>query len=326
MVARCDGIPRTLETLVGTLRQRRTLTLARLAGDEAALQRFADNPARELYESLSAEERLLMQALAVFQRPVPEGAVQQVFPGIDSGLALERLVLNHAVGFDEDCSVCIRWIGNMRRGRLRRSTWRKCIGTRRRSIAACEGREAWRRIEDVAPVLEEISHPAAGCAMEALEALLLIHEVLQAWGHARQLIAIGEQLAPLLTEAADQERNAGHLRHGLLLRERYKARPGASTAPPSWPADWLRLGRWLLNLGGVEGECDEHEDGPHPSHPRRKSLRRWGSAPPGHCAQQHGEQPGVSWPARSRDVPREDAGAGPRASATRTWWRPAWAP
>src|SRR2546422_225190 len=73
---RCHGIPRTLETLVGTLRQRRTWTLARLWRDEAAVAQLTENPARELYESLSTDERLVIQILAVYDRPVPAAAVQ----------------------------------------------------------------------------------------------------------------------------------------------------------------------------------------------------------------------------------------------------------
>ena len=78
----CHGIPRTLETLVGTLRQRRTWTLARLLHDETALTHLTEHPARELYESLSVDERLVIQGLAVYDRPVPAAAVQSLVPGL----------------------------------------------------------------------------------------------------------------------------------------------------------------------------------------------------------------------------------------------------
>jgi hypothetical protein len=44
---RCYGIPRTIETLVGTLRQRRTLTLTRLLDDEAAFARLTEESDQE---------------------------------------------------------------------------------------------------------------------------------------------------------------------------------------------------------------------------------------------------------------------------------------
>ena len=82
---RCHGIPRTIETLVGTLRQRRTLTVTRLLDDTAAFARLTDNPARELYESLSPTERLVIQALAVYDRPMPAAAVRYLLPASAGG-------------------------------------------------------------------------------------------------------------------------------------------------------------------------------------------------------------------------------------------------
>jgi len=102
VVRRCHGIPRTLETLVGALRQRRTLTLTRLLEDQAAITRLVDNPARELYESLTSEARLVMQALSIYDRPVPVVAVRYLLPSLAVDDTLDVLVRNLAVTYDRD--------------------------------------------------------------------------------------------------------------------------------------------------------------------------------------------------------------------------------
>jgi len=99
VVSRCYGIPRTLERIVGTLRQRRTLTISRLLEDEAAFDRLIENPARELHESLSRDERLVMQTIAVYGRAVPASAVRHVLPDLPVDDLLDSLVRNYAVSF-----------------------------------------------------------------------------------------------------------------------------------------------------------------------------------------------------------------------------------
>jgi len=99
---RCAGIPRTLETLIGTLRQRRTWTLARLLAHEETLARLLDNPARELYESLTPDEQLVMQALAVYDRPVPAAAIRSLLPRLPVEDLLDALVRNYVVTYDRE--------------------------------------------------------------------------------------------------------------------------------------------------------------------------------------------------------------------------------
>ncbi|MHB2019939.1 MAG: serine/threonine-protein kinase, partial [Candidatus Xenobia bacterium] len=96
IAARCHGIPRTLETVVGTLRQRRTWTLQKLAEDEKALSAIADAPHRDLLETLDAGRRAVMQALAVYDRPVPETAIAALCPDLPVADLLERLLLDYS--------------------------------------------------------------------------------------------------------------------------------------------------------------------------------------------------------------------------------------
>ena len=99
VVRRSCGIPRTLEMIVGTLRQRRTMRIYDLMEDEEAFSRLIESPARQLYESLSRDERLVMQTLAVYGRAVPASAVRHVLKDLPVNDLLDSLVRNYAITF-----------------------------------------------------------------------------------------------------------------------------------------------------------------------------------------------------------------------------------
>lgn len=101
IVRRCQCIPRTLETLVGTLMQRPTWTLDTLLSNEPLLTQMLVNPARELYMSLSSDqERLVMQTLAMYGKPVPSAAIRYILPALQIEEILDKLVRNFVANHD----------------------------------------------------------------------------------------------------------------------------------------------------------------------------------------------------------------------------------
>lgn len=98
---RCQCIPRTLETLVAVLFQKSTWTLETLMAKESYLTEIIEHPAKELYNSLSSDqERLVMQSLAVFDKPVPSAAIRSVLPALPIDEILDKLVNNFIATYD----------------------------------------------------------------------------------------------------------------------------------------------------------------------------------------------------------------------------------
>jgi hypothetical protein len=92
--------PRVIQTF--HRRQHRTWTLTRLLNDAEAWVRLLSNPARELYDSLSPREQLIMQALTVYDRPVPATAIRYMLPALPVDDLLDSLVRNYAVAYDHE--------------------------------------------------------------------------------------------------------------------------------------------------------------------------------------------------------------------------------
>jgi len=199
----CHGIPRTLETLVGTLRQRRTWTLARLLHDETALTHLTEHPARELYESLSVDERVVIQALAVYDRPVPAAAVQYLVPGLRVDDPLDMLVSHYVVAYDQ---------GHFSLHPLdRHYAYRQIPDTEAETTKAALHAQAaeffrqrrtppdhWQTITDLDPQLQEFQHLIQANLYDQACALLNGSErsYLLIWGHTASLV----QLHSLLVE------------------------------------------------------------------------------------------------------------------------------
>ena len=74
-----DGDPKRLESIVGLLSRNPFVSLPRLLADRDLWDReVTETLARMAYEGLDREGRLVMQALAVFDRPVPQAALSWV--------------------------------------------------------------------------------------------------------------------------------------------------------------------------------------------------------------------------------------------------------
>lgn len=214
---RCHGIPRTLETLVGTLRQRRTWTLTRLLHDETALTHLTEYPARELYESLSADERLVIQVLAVYDRPVLAAAVQFLLPGLPVDELLDVLVSHYVVTYDQghfslhplDQHYAYRQIPDTEAAHAKRALHARAAAFFRQDR---QPRDHWHTIADLDPQLQEFHHLIQAALYDQACALLngLERSYLLLWGHAASLV----QLHSLLFDRVqNQELQAANLDH-----------------------------------------------------------------------------------------------------------------
>lgn len=214
---RCHGIPRTLETLVGTLRQRRTWTLARLLHDETAFAHLTEHPARELYESLSADERLLIQVLAVYDRPVPAAAVQSLLPALPVDDLLDVLVSHYVVTYDQghfalhplDRHYAYRQIPDTEAEHAKGTLHARAAEFFRQHR---KPQELWHTIEDLDPQLQEFHHLIHAKLNDQACALLNGPErsYLMVWGLAAYLV----QLHSLLMDRVrNQELQAANLDH-----------------------------------------------------------------------------------------------------------------
>jgi tetratricopeptide (TPR) repeat protein len=99
---RCFGIPRALQSVAGILATEPDLTLESLLGQkELFSEQVVENLIAEHYYRLGPGQRRVLEALAVFDRQVPEEAVAHLlkpfFPDLDVRAALRRLVRSYFV-------------------------------------------------------------------------------------------------------------------------------------------------------------------------------------------------------------------------------------
>ncbi|MHB2016514.1 MAG: protein kinase domain-containing protein [Candidatus Xenobia bacterium] len=214
LLEQAHGIPRTLEAIVATLRSRRTLTLARLAADRAALQRLAENPARELYEGLCEEEQRVVRVLALLQQPVPLEAVLFLCPNEPIEDLLEALVRNFVARFDRDMFSLSPLDAQFALTRLEEA---EALPLHVRAAAFFHQvrtpREQWKTLQDLGPNLAEVRHLLA--ASRADQACVALGEIDTHWlsprGYASMAVALRQQMVGRLRDDSLEQENAYRL-------------------------------------------------------------------------------------------------------------------
>jgi tetratricopeptide (TPR) repeat protein len=193
IACRCQYIPRTLVTLVSTIRNQETWNLDTLKTNESLLSEIIEYPARVLYASLPSEnERFVMQALAVFNKPVPSEAVKSILPGLPIDQILSELFKNYVVNHDHgqfwlhplDQQYAYNQIFDQG------SKYSKPV---MHSLAAdyyqslpCPPKDKRSSLEDVGPILDAIEHLLLAGRIEDAVALFIdsgLHEDLYWWGY-----------------------------------------------------------------------------------------------------------------------------------------------
>jgi tetratricopeptide (TPR) repeat protein len=226
------GIPRALEILAGILHRDPTASLPRLLADENT---FGAEVVEQLvaagYQRLGDDERRIMEALAVFDRPVDETAIIYLlhpwFPGLDVRTGLRRLVSGYFVSASRvtgeyslhplDQEYAYRQfrddgepdVYNRRNLELRAADF--YAGLRKPE-------SEWKTIDDLAPQLAEFEHCVrAGDYDGACRVLEPIDfNYLFLWGHYARLVEMREELLGRLTDPGLLAYNLGSL--GLAYR------------------------------------------------------------------------------------------------------------
>ncbi len=226
------GIPRALEILAGILHQDPTASLPRLLADEAAFgAEVVERLVAEGYQRLEEDERRIMEALAVFDRPIDETAIAYLLhpwlPGLDVRSSLRRLVSGYFVSASRvtgeyglhpiDREYAYRQLSddegpeayNRRNLELRAADF--YAGLRKPE-------SEWRTIDDLAPQLAEFEHLVrAGDYNGACRVLEPIdYDYLFLWGYYARLVKLREKLLGQLTDPRLRASNLGSL--GLTYR------------------------------------------------------------------------------------------------------------
>lgn len=221
VVVKFQRVPRAIESVRSELRRLRTW--ARLYADKAALERLAADPAKARYETLTSEELLVVQALAVYGRPAPAAAVRSLLPGLDVEASLGDLERDLIVAYDRDTfqlhpsdqeyayAQIPEAEGEYTRAALHTAAAGYFRGLRRPE-------SEWRTIEDLEPQLREFHHLVrAELYDEACSLLDVIDfDYLSLWGHSPLVIELRSQLVGCLTRADLEMDNCTYL--GLALQ------------------------------------------------------------------------------------------------------------
>ena len=211
------GSPRALELIVGILQADPAASLTRLLSDERTFDaQVVESLVAEGYRRLGVDEQRVIEAMATFDRPVPEAAiafvVQRWSPETTSeprsvaspattclGRPIDRRI-PHPVG-----RPCPRLRADPRGfGKSACAIGRPAAlqpvdgrGPRRRLLRKHpEAAQAWLSIDDIEPQIAEFRHRvSAGDYDTAVEVLDLIdREHLFLWGHYTQLIELRRSL------------------------------------------------------------------------------------------------------------------------------------
>lgn len=103
-VRRCYNVPRALETIAGILSSVPTLNLTQLLDDTALFnEQVVENLIAEHYRRITEDQKRVLEALAVYNKPVSADAVSYLmepfFPNVDVDAYLSKLALNYFVTY-----------------------------------------------------------------------------------------------------------------------------------------------------------------------------------------------------------------------------------
>jgi tetratricopeptide (TPR) repeat protein len=226
-----QGIPRALEILVGILHEEPTASLSRLMADEGLFDaQVVGQLIAAGYSRLGETERRVMEALAVFDRPVEETAVVYLlhpwWPGLDVRARLHRLVRGYFVSVNRvtgkyshhplDRDHAYRQIPSVidedkGPGSYNRRNLELRAAEFYASIRKPEGE--WQTIDDLEPQLAEFEHRVrAGDYDGACSVLELVDsDYMLLWGHYTRLVELREKLLGQLTDPHLRVANLGGL-------------------------------------------------------------------------------------------------------------------
>jgi tetratricopeptide (TPR) repeat protein len=216
-----QGIPRALEILAGILHEDPTASLPKLLADEDTFgAEVVERLVAEGYRRLGEDERRIMEALAVFDRPVEETAIAYLlypwFPGLDVRAGLRRLVSGYFVSVNRvtseyslhplDRDYAYRQIPDeIERGEGRGEGYtRRSLELRAADFYAGlrKSESEWKTIDDLAPQLAEFEHRVRAGDYDGAYRVLdsIDSKYLYMWGHYTRLVELRESILGRLTD------------------------------------------------------------------------------------------------------------------------------
>ncbi|MBL7091104.1 TIR domain-containing protein [Acidovorax sp.] len=284
------GYPRALEALFAILSADRYTTLREVLDDAERLlpEHVVEKLVGEAFNRLDPTAQRVMEALAVYARPVTPAAVdyllQPYLPGVNSAPVLNRLVTMHfarkeagryymhqvdrdyafarvpegeeADRLEEDAPPYTRFALLHRGAEYFRQ--------------ARKPREEWKTIEDLAPQLAEFDLRYAGQDYDTAADVLtdIDFDYLLLWGHYRLMVDMHERLQGKLNDPRLKQASVGNLGTAYRLMGQVQkaiacyeqALVMAHEAEERWGE-----GAWLGNLGNAYSDLGQVEaDKDHP--------------------------------------------------------------
>jgi tetratricopeptide (TPR) repeat protein len=264
------GIPRALEILAGILHEDPAANLVRLLANEGLFgEQVVEQLVTEGYRRLEEDERRVMEALAVFDRPVEETAVAYLlhpwFPDLDVRGGLRRLVSGYFVSASRmtgeyslhplDREYAYRQLSDNRESDV---YTRRNLELRAADfyVRIRKPESEWESIDDLAPQLIEFEHRIqAGDYDGACRVLKPIDsDHLLRWDHYSRSCEMREKLQGQLTDPslrADNLGGLGRAYHYLGQVERAIEFHEKALAITRAISDHAGTGRHLHNLGNA---------------------------------------------------------------------------
>jgi tetratricopeptide (TPR) repeat protein len=268
---RARGYPRALEALFAILSADRDASLRDVLDDTKNL--LPENVVRELvgeaFSRLDPPAQQVMQALAVYGRPVPPAAVdfllQPCQTGVDSAPVLKRLVNMHFARreagryylhpVDRAYALSREPPNEFTRSAL-------LLRAAEYFRQARPPREEWKTIEDLAPLFAEFDlrceagdYDEAARVVSDMDWLYLV-----TWGFHRLVVELHERLRGRIGDPSLEQRSVGHMglgywrtgdtRKGIACFER-----ATELALRRGERDWAAA--WVGNLGSCHAELGE---------------------------------------------------------------------
>ncbi len=232
---RTRGYPRALEALVAILSSDRSTTLPDLLGDDKTFlpDHVVETLVGEAYSRLDRTAQMVMQALAIYARPVTAAAIdfllQPYLTAVDAAATLSRLVNMHFVRkegdrhylhpVDRDYALARVVEGapgdGTRDDEIEPPFTRYALWHRGADYFAQAKlpRSAWKRLADLNAQLAEFDLRCT--AQEYSTAADVLYEIdfnyLSLWGHTRLLVELHERLLGKLSDPEQKRVSLGNL-------------------------------------------------------------------------------------------------------------------